>query len=218
LPRKKQLPIFPYDFINEKADEYEKSKWMERNQKRATQLAVQYLFDTKLTNEKEKEPPFTESLLVLDLGCGTGFSTEVLINNGFKVIGIDILPDMLLKARLKNANIDLILADINYLPMRHKIADHLISISSYNFIIHDKDQNRERIKLLNSTAQSLHNILKNKGHIVIEFYPKDDQELQMVIESFIHNGFEGYMVKNKPNQKSGQTFLLLRKRVGNGKL
>jgi SAM-dependent methyltransferase len=218
LPRKKQLPIFPYDFINEKADEYENSKWMERNQKRATELAIHYLFDAKLTNENENDPHFTDSLLILDIGCGTGFSTEVLMNNGFKVIGIDILPDMLLKARLKNVNMDLILADINYLPMRHNIADHLISISSYNFIIHDKDQNQERIKLLNSTARSLHNILRNKGRIVIEFYPKDERELKMFNESFINNGFEGFVVKNKPNQKSGQTFLLLRKRVGNGNM
>jgi len=70
----------------------------------------------------------------------------------------------------------------------------------------------EKIKLLNDTAKYLNKILKKRGRIIIEFYPKDDKELKVFKNSFINNGFEGYMVKNKPSQKSGQTFLLLRKK------
>ena len=35
MVRKNQLPQFPNDYLNEKADEYDSSKWMERNQKRS---------------------------------------------------------------------------------------------------------------------------------------------------------------------------------------
>ncbi|MHA2391684.1 MAG: hypothetical protein ACXAEX_06920, partial [Promethearchaeota archaeon] len=69
----------------------------------------------------------------------------------------------------------------------------------------------EQVKLLNDTAKFLNKILKDKGRIIIEFYPKNDQELNIFSKSFINNGFEGYSVKNNPNQKSGQTFLLLKK-------
>jgi SAM-dependent methyltransferase len=216
--RKKQLPTFPNDFIGDKADEYESSRWMERNQKKTTLLSLQYLFDEKLILDDEKDSQITESLLILDLGCGTGFSSEVLSDNGFKVIGVDLLPDMLLKARKKNMDLDFILADINFLPFRHKTVDHIISISSYNFITCGKDKYKDKVELLRNTTQYLYRILKEKGRIVIEFYPKGDLELKMFNDSFTNNGFEGYMVKNKPNQKSGQTFLILRKRMRNGNM
>jgi ubiquinone/menaquinone biosynthesis C-methylase UbiE len=157
--------------------------------------------------------------LVLDLGCGTGYSSEILIQNGFKVVAIDILYDMLSKAKEKKnfinyyKDLELILADINFLPIRVKSIDHIISISSYNFITHGLERFGEKAKLVNDTAGYLKNVLKQNGRIIIEFYPKDNQELKMFNKSFINNGFEGFMFKNKPNQKSGQTFLLLKKNV-----
>ncbi|MBY8984725.1 MAG: class I SAM-dependent methyltransferase [Candidatus Lokiarchaeota archaeon] len=192
---------------------------MERNQKRATVLSIQYLFDEKLNDKVASGIEVGDPLLILDLGCGTGFSSEPLIENGFKVIGVDILPDMLLKAREKKRNskykrfLMLILADINYLPIRSNVIDHIISISAYNFIIYRKQNYGEKVKLLNDTAKFLREILKNEGKIIIEFYPRDDQELTIFNNSFTKNGFEGFMVKNNPKQKSGQTFLLLKKRI-----
>ncbi|MFW9940982.1 MAG: class I SAM-dependent methyltransferase [Candidatus Thorarchaeota archaeon] len=213
MVRKNQLPQFPHDYLNEKAEEYDSSKWMERNQKRSTLLSIQYLFDEKLDDKEEFGKKMGIPLLVLDLGCGTGFSSEILVENGFKVIGIDILPDMIFKAREKKdkKNLELILADINYLPIKANIIDHIISVSSYNFITYGKENYGEKIKLLSETANHLNKILKKKGRIIIEFYPKDDHELNIFNKSFINNGFEGFMVKNNPKQKSGQTFLLLKK-------
>ena len=216
--RKNRLPKFPDDYINEKAEEYDKSKWMERNQKRATLLSIQYLFDEKLNANDNDGIKMGESYLILDLGCGTGFSSEILIRNGFKVIGIDILLDMLSKVREKKKNfniykaLELILADLNFLPIKSDSIDHIISISSYNFIIYGKDNYGEKIKLLNDTAKAIHKILKERGRFIIEFYPKDDRELNIFKKLFINNGFDGYLVKNKPSQKSGQTFLLLKKK------
>jgi len=217
MVRKNQLPQFPNDYLNEKAEEYDSSKWMERNQKRSTLLSIQYLFDEKLNDQEDDGIEMGDSFLILDLGCGTGFSSEILIENGFKVIGIDILPDMILKAREKKKNLkekknfELILADINYLPIKANIIDHVISISSYNFITYGKENYGEKVKLLGETAKYLNKILKKRGRIIIEFYPKDDHELDIFNKSFINNGFEGFMVKNNPMQKSGQTFLLLKK-------
>jgi len=213
MVRKNQLPQFPHDYLNEKAEEYDSSKWMERNQKRSTLLSIQYLFDEKLDDKEDDGIEMGTPLLVLDLGCGTGFSSEILVENGFKVIGIDILPDMIFKAREKKdeKNLELILADINYLPIKANIFDHIISVSSYNFITYGKENYGEKVKLLSETANYLNKILKKKGRIIIEFYPKDDHELNIFNKSFINNGFEGFMVKSNPKQKSGQTFLLLKK-------
>ncbi|MHA1933220.1 MAG: class I SAM-dependent methyltransferase [Promethearchaeota archaeon] len=219
MVRKNRLPRFPFDYINDKANDYNNSRWMERNQKKATIVSIQYLFDEKINDSEVNGIQMGDSSLLLELGCGTGFSSEILIENGFTVIGIDILPDMLLKAREKNKlikfkkDLRLILADINFLPIRANVINQIISISSYNFIIHGKKNDAEKIKLLNKTANYLRKILKKAGKIIIEFYPKDDQELTIFNNSFTKNGFEGFMVKSNPNQKSGQTFLLLKKRV-----
>lgn len=219
MVRKNRLPKFPDDYLDDKAKEYDSSKWMERNQKRSTLYCIQYLFGDKLNKQDDNGNEMGDSPLMLDLGCGTGFSSDILIKNGFRVIGIDILNDMLLKARekkrlSKNYNaLELILADINNLPIKSNKIDHLISISSYNFITYGIENFGEKVKLLNDTAKYLYKILKKKGRIVIEFYPKDDRELKMFNKSFINNNFEGYMVKSNPNQKSGQTFLLLKKKM-----
>lgn len=218
LCRKNRLPKFPEDYLNDKAEEYDSSKWMERNQKRSTLFSLQYLIDEKLNDREDKGIEMGVSPLILDLGCGSGFSSETLIENGFRVIGIDILIDMLSKAREKkrifkeyNA-LELILADINNLPIRVNLIDHIISISSYNFIIHGMENYGEKVKLINDTAKYLHKILKNKGRVIIEFYPKEEMELKMFNKSFINNGFSGFMVKQNPKQKSGQTYLLLKKK------
>ena len=218
VKRKNRLPKFPEDYLNDKAEEYDSSRWMERNQKRSTLYSLRYLVDEKLNDREDNGIEMGASPLILDLGCGSGFSSEILIENGFRVIGIDILDDMLSKAREKKRNfedykdLELILADINYLPIKPNSVHHILSISSYNFITYGMENFGEKVKLINDTAKYLHKILKNKGRIIIEFYPKDEMELKMFNKSFINNGFSGFMVKQNPKQKSGQTYLLLKKK------
>ncbi|MFX1275189.1 MAG: class I SAM-dependent methyltransferase [Promethearchaeota archaeon] len=213
MVRKNYLPKFPDSYKGEFAKEYNNQKWMERNQKKTTLRCIEYLYDNNLgKNNIDENFPY----LILDMGCGTGYSSEVLIDNGFRVIGIDVLPDMLLKANeRKNVrmldNLDLILADINYLPLRKRSIDHIISVSAYNFIIYGLEGTREERKVVNNTAKFLRGILKGKGRAIIEFYPQNESELDLFSSSFKDNGFDGYIIKNNPKQKAGQTFLLLKK-------
>ena len=192
---------------------------MERNQKKSTILSLEYLFGEKLEDKEEQNINPEDSFLILDLGCGTGFSSEILIEKGYKVIGIDILSDMLLKIKEKKSiyqelhGLELILADINYLPFKNEKFDHIVSISAYNFIINEIHNPRNKINILNNTANALNKILKDQGRIVIEFYPENEKELDLFNKSFVNNGFEGFMVKKNPRQQAGQTFLLLKKKT-----
>ncbi len=212
---KTKLPKFPDSYIGDKAEEYDSLKWMQRNQKRTTLMTINYLFDEKLgkTNYNlEEDLP----LNILDLGCGTGFSSDMLVEFGFRVIGVDILHDMLSKANKKRKMLEinkimLILADINNLPIRNHSIHFVTSISAYNFITHEKHGQRNKRMIVNNTAKYLNKILKTDGRIVIEFYPENDEELNLFNSSFTENGFEGFMIKNNPNQRSGQIFLLLKK-------
>ncbi|MFX0058453.1 MAG: class I SAM-dependent methyltransferase, partial [Candidatus Heimdallarchaeota archaeon] len=170
-----------------------------------------------LNNLGNKDFLKEKQYLILDLGCGTGFSTEILLQKGFRVIGVDLLTDMISKAVIKKQflpsvkKLEYLLADINFLPIRNNSIDHIISISTYNFITYGKEGFRERSKTVNNSAKYLHKVIKFNGRIIIEFYPKDEEELNLFISSFINNGFNGFMIKNKPHQKAGQTFLLLKK-------
>ncbi|GAG92462.1 unnamed protein product [marine sediment metagenome] len=117
------------------------------------------------------------------------------------------------KNYMKNQNnLELILADINYIPLRNSSINHAFSISAYNFITHKAESIRDKKKIANNTAKHLHKLMKSNGRIIIEFYPKDDNELEIFTSSFNTNGFNGFVIKQNPNQKSGQTFLLLKKR------
>ena len=217
MSKKSRTPKFPDSYLGKEAEDYDSSNWMERNQKKTALSCVQYLFDEKFKNFGGKDVQRNFPYLILDLGCGTGFSSEVLIENGFRVIGVDMLIDMLSKAIQKKKDFssssifELILADINYLPFRINSIDHIVSISAYNFILHEKRELREKRKTLSNTARNLSEILKKNGRIIIEFYPESDRELDLFTQSFKYNEFNGFCVKNNPDQKSGQTFLLLEK-------
>jgi ubiquinone/menaquinone biosynthesis C-methylase UbiE len=218
MSNREGTPKFPDSYIGDKSIEYDNSTWMERNQKKTTLLCLQYLRDDKLDNLGNYDVLKGNHYLIVDLGCGSGFSSEVLVDSGHRIIGIDILIDMLSKAKTKKKNLEnkknleLILADINSLPLRKTSFNHIISISAYNFIIYGTETIRDRFKTVNNTAMNLKKILKPKGRIIIEFYPKDEKELDLFISSFNNNGFDGFMIKKNPTQKAGQTFLLLKKR------
>ncbi|MHA1193620.1 MAG: class I SAM-dependent methyltransferase [Promethearchaeota archaeon] len=217
MSRKRKIsnPRFPDSYIGSMSNDYNESIWMERNQKKTTSICIQYLYDKKLNDVDQGRTEIEENSLLLDLGCGTGFSSEIISNHGFRVVGVDILKDMLFKAGEKKRlyseyrKIEFILADINFLPLREMKFDHILSVSAYNFITHGLLESKEKEKILNTTARYLHKILKPFGRIIIEFYPLDEQELNSYISSFINNGFNGFLIKKHDKQKSGQTFILI---------
>jgi ubiquinone/menaquinone biosynthesis C-methylase UbiE len=217
MSNREGTPKFPDSYIGDKSVEYDNSTWMERNQKKTSLLCLQYLRDDKLDSLGNYDVLDGNPYIIVDLGCGSGFSSEILVDSGHRVIGIDILIDMISKAKTKKKisehkkDLELILADINHIPLRKASINHIISISAYNFIIYGAKTIREKFKTANNTALYLKKIMKPKGRIIIEFYPKDEKELDLFISSFNSNDFDGFMIKKNPAQKAGQTFLLLKK-------
>ena len=142
MSRKTSTPRFPDSYIGTMSNDYNASIWMERNQKKTASACIQYLYDKKLNDIDDGNTLIQENSLLLDLGCGTGFSSEVLSTHGFRVIGVDILKDMILKtvdkkqAYSEYKNIEFILADINSLHLKKIKIDNIISVSAYNFITH----------------------------------------------------------------------------------
>ena len=206
---KKERPKFPDAYIGEQAIEYNSSKWMERNQKITSARCIELLFDSKLG----KFPSFdNDELLLVDLGCGTGFSTEMLLEERFNVISIDILPDMLNlfhNKRIKGSN--LVLADILNLPFRENKIDHVISISSFNFIYENILDDNRKNKIIYRTSENLKKILRDNGRIIIEFYPESGNDINFLMRNFKSTGFNGFLVQDHPGLRKEQNFLILKK-------
>jgi len=105
---------------------------------------------------------------IIDLGCGFGFSSEVLKELGFEVVGIDISEKMVEYTRSKG--IEAIVGDFRELKkyFGKNSFDYGISISSLQWI----SKNIEDIK----------KFVKGCSHIIkyslgIQFYPKTSKEV-----------------------------------------
>ena len=73
-----------------------------------------------------------ELKLVLDVGCGTGLLFSHITQMSRRIIGVDISRKTLLKAkeRTKNlTNVEVILADADFIPLRENIVDRLFAIT-----------------------------------------------------------------------------------------
>jgi len=64
--------------------------------------------------------------VALDAACGTGRHAEYLASLGHKVIGVDISPDMLAKARAKIPAGDFHEADLHHLPLPDDYVDIIV--------------------------------------------------------------------------------------------
>ncbi len=95
--------------------------------------------------------------ICLDAGCGTGISNIPLLEVCKKIFNLDYSKNMLYKSRTKNIR-NLILGAIEYLPLKHKIFDFVISLS----VIHD-------LKYFNIGIHEIFRVLKPKGEAVISF-------------------------------------------------
>lgn len=73
--------------------------------------------------------------LILDLGCGSGLSGEILTEEGYDWVGMDISPSMLATGLDRDVEGDLFLADLgNGIPFRAGTFDAAISISAIQWL------------------------------------------------------------------------------------
>lgn len=148
--------------------------------------------------------PKLKQTRLLDLGCGPGFTTEVYKSFGYDVIGLDIIPFMLKKAEEKS--IKVLQGDMRSLSTLFKQDefDVVASASALQWL-----KNPEDIKLI---ASGIYKILKPKGKLVIQFYPKSEKELYEISKIFTRVNFQGnILIDNPENPRKRLIFLALEK-------
>lgn len=146
----------------------------------------------------DKEEPH----LLLDLGCGSGLSGEILTEEGYNWLGMDISPSMLASALDREVEGDLFLADLgNGVPFRAGTFDAAISISVIQWLCNADAAGFDPKKRLIRFFNSLYALLKRGGKFVAQFYPMNDSQTSQIMKYAKTAGFAGGLIIDNPDSK-----------------
>ncbi|RAK83226.1 methyltransferase [Aspergillus costaricaensis CBS 115574] len=161
--------------------------------------------------------------LILDLGCGSGLSGEILSQvapedgGPHTWIGMDISPSMLDVALQRGVDGDLFLADIGQgVPFRPGSFDAAISISAIQWLCNAESSDVSPEYRLRRFFEGLYASLRRGGRAVCQFYPKNDAQRSMISGAAMKAGFGAGILEDDPGTKNSKLYLVLT--VGGGGL
>lgn len=159
----------------------------------------------ELLNLEQDMPHF-----LLDLGCGSGLSGEILSEEGYNWVGMDISPDMLATALDRGTEGDMILSDLGVgVPFRAGTFDAAISISAIQWLCNADRTNADPKKRLLRFFNTLYAALKRGGKFVAQFYPMNDIQTESILEAAKVSGFGGGLVIDDPESKKQKKYYLV---------
>lgn len=161
--------------------------------------------------------------LILDIGCGSGLSGEILssvepTDRGPHIwIGMDISASMLDVALQRDVEGDLMLADIGQgVPFRPGSLDAAISISAIQWLCNAESSDVSPQGRLARFFNGLFASLRRGGRAVCQFYPKNEAQRSMISGAAIKAGFGAGILEDDPGTKNSKLYLVLT--VGGGDL
>ena len=141
---------------------------------------------------------------LLDLGCGIGYTTSIYKSEDYDVTGLDILPNMLQKAQEKGLKV--VEGDMRELPTLFDKSsfDAVVSASALQWLKQRED--------ITKVSSGINYVLRERGRLVIQFYPKSEEEMMNVARIFRRNGFDGEIIVDNPkNPKKRMIYLVMKK-------
>lgn len=154
--------------------------------------------------------------LLLDIGCGSGLSGEILTSvttdeGGPHIwVGMDIAPSMLDVALQRDVEGDLLLADMGQgIPFRAGSFDAAISISAIQWLCNAESSDVSSTGRLTRFFNGLYASLKRGGRAVCQFYPKNEQQRTMISGAAIKAGFGAGILEDDPGTKNAKLYLVL---------
>ena len=159
--------------------------------------------------------------LILDVGCGSGLSGEILSSvpqssgGPHTWVGLDISASMLDVALQRDVEGDLLLADIGQgVPFRAGTFDAAISISAVQWLCNAESSDTSPQGRLSRFFGGLYASLKRGGRAVCQFYPKNGTQREMVSAAAIKAGFGAGILEDSAGTKNAKIYLVLT--VGGG--
>ena len=166
---------------------------------------------------------------LLDIGCGSGLSGEILDDEGYIWTGVDIAPSMLGETcncycTCSSVNIviievalerevegDLFLQDIGQgFGFRPGSFDGAISISVLQWLLNAETSHPTSSPphRLNRFFTTLHSAMRSPSRVVLQFYPSSDDQIQLITSIAQKAGFGGGIVIDYPNSKKAKKVFL----------
>jgi 18S rRNA (guanine1575-N7)-methyltransferase len=159
--------------------------------------------------------------LILDIGCGSGLSGEILSDvteeegGPHTWFGMDISSSMLAEALDRDVEGDMLLADMGQgIPFRAGTFDAAISISAIQWLCNAESSDVTPEGRLKRFFDGLYMSLKRGGKAVCQFYPKNAAQRSMISNAAIKAGFGAGILEDDPDTKSLKVYLVLT--VGGG--
>lgn len=153
--------------------------------------------------------------LILDIGCGSGLSGEIVSAHGHTWIGMDISPSMLAIALDRDTPGDLLLADMGQgIPFRAGTFDAAVSVSAIQWLCNAESSDVSAAGRLSRFFDGLYAALKRGGKAVLQFYPKNDTQRGMITGAAVKAGFGAGLLEDDPETKNRKVYLVLT--VGSG--
>jgi 18S rRNA (guanine1575-N7)-methyltransferase len=179
---------------------YANSKNIMRIQEKITIRALELL------DLKKKEG------LILDAGCGAGFTAMYLNEFGFRSVALDIIVNFLRHYDISSLNP--VNADMCFVPFKPNTFDAIISISALQWIFRDIN-NKNMHLLLKNLSKSFFHILKPNSRVIFQFYPKSKVIMESIGKIITDNTeFTGNFIIDNPNHhRKRKIFLLLDKQA-----
>ncbi|KIO26228.1 hypothetical protein M407DRAFT_202469 [Tulasnella calospora MUT 4182] len=149
--------------------------------------------------------------MLLDIGCGSGLSGEILDEEGHVWVGVDIAPSMLEVALEREVEGDLFLQDIGQgFGFRPGSFDGAISISVLQWLCNADTTSPTSSPYARLTRffTTLHASLSNGSKAVFQFYPQNDDQIQLIMGVALKAGFTGGLVVDYPNSKKAKKYFL----------
>ncbi|KAL3926697.1 MAG: hypothetical protein SGBAC_013370 [Bacillariaceae sp.] len=213
-------------FYNEReARKYNSSSRMVNVQREITLRAIELLL-----------LPSDRTSYILDIGCGSGLSGQVLEEQGHVWVGCDVSRDMLHVAHERIGDSfdrndkngenyedsdeehdpqpstgDLLHHDMGTgLPFRPASFDACISISALQWLCYSNSASQNPKRRLLRFFSQLYAILKKSARAVLQFYPETAEQAVLISECATAVGFGGGVVVDYPNStKAKKHYLVL---------
>ncbi|XP_006773431.1 PREDICTED: probable 18S rRNA (guanine-N(7))-methyltransferase isoform X2 [Myotis davidii] len=153
--------------------------------------------------------PDEKPCFLLDIGCGTGLSGDYLSDEGHYWVGIDISLAMLDAALDRKAQGDLLLGDMGQgIPFKPGSFDGCISISAVQWLCNANKKSDIPAKRLYCFFSSLYSVLVRGARAVLQLYPENSEQLELITTQAIRAGFTGGVVVDYPNSAKAKKFYL----------